>query len=121
MGVEIALAAADDFGAARGQPNEVETEAGSRGSLSASSPLAKQPIDHRPLGHGLPVSTDSTRTAAISAEEDRLQPPAAPLPCFSIAATSVTASRDKVADHGFGRDRSAKRARRCNPAAVCAG
>ena len=47
MGVEIALLLHHDFGAARGQPNEVEAETGIERIVQGIEPFAKQPVDDR--------------------------------------------------------------------------
>ena len=49
IGIEIALLLHDDFGAAGGQPNEIEAEAGIERIVQGIEPLAKQPVDHLAL------------------------------------------------------------------------
>ena len=77
IGVEIALLLHDDFGAAGGQPNEIEAETGIERIVQGIEPLAKQPVDHLRLGHG-PSGIDANRAhRAVGAEETRFQPPRA--------------------------------------------
>ena len=46
IGVEIALLLHHDFGAAGGQANEIEAEAGIERIVQRIEPLAKQAVDH---------------------------------------------------------------------------
>ena len=98
MGVEVALLLHHDFGAACGQPNEIESETGIERIAQSFQPLAKQPVDHLASGHGLPGIDHDGANRAIGAEETRLQTAARPCPACAIAATSVPANPDKVAE-----------------------
>ena len=79
IGVEIALLLHHDFGAAGGQADEIEAEAGIERIGQRVEPLAKQPVDHLGPGHGLPGIDGDRAHRAVGAEETRL--PAAARPC----------------------------------------
>ncbi len=121
-GIEVALLLHHDFGAARRQPDEIETETGIEGIVERFEPLAKQAVDHLALRRRA-AGIDSDRAHRAVGAEELASSRRAPLPCLSIAATSMAASADKIrSDHVFGGDRFGKPlSRRCNPAAVCAG
>ena len=51
IGVEIALLLHHDFGAAGGEPDEIEAEAGIEGIVERIEPLAEQAVDHLWLRH----------------------------------------------------------------------
>ena len=97
VGVEIALLLHDDFGAARGQANEVESETGIERIAQSLQPLAKQPVDHLASGHRLPGIDHDGANRAIGAEETGFQPPRA-LALLCHRRTSVPANPDKVAE-----------------------
>ena len=96
MGIEIALLLHHDFDAAGGQPDEIEAEAGIERIVQGIEPLAEQPVDHLGLVTGCPVSTAIARTAP-SVRKKLASSRRAPLPCLSIAATSICGEADKVA------------------------
>ena len=77
ISIEIALLLHHDFGAAGGQPNEIEAEAGIERIVQGIEPLAKQAIDHLALGHGLSGVHRNRAHRAVGAEETRFQPPRA--------------------------------------------
>ena len=97
IGIEIALLLHHDFDAAGRQANEIEAETGIERIVQGIEPLAKQPVDHLGLVTGCPVSTAIARTTP-SVRKKCASSRRAPLPCLSIAATSIAASRDKVAE-----------------------
>ena len=75
IGIKITLLLHDDFGAACGQPNEIETETGIERIIQGLEPLAKQAVDHLSLGRRL-SGVDHNRTyRAVGAEEACFQPP----------------------------------------------
>ena len=77
IGIEIALLLHDDFGAACGQANEIETEAGIERIAQSIKPFVKQAVDHLGSGHGLSSVDNDGANRAIGAEETSLQPPRA--------------------------------------------
>ena len=77
IGVEIALLLHHDFGAAGGQPDQIEAETGIERIAERIEPLAKQPVDHLGSGHGLAGIHRDRAHRAVGAEETRFQPPRA--------------------------------------------
>ena len=77
IGIEIALLRHDDFGAAGGQPNQIESETGIERIVQGLEPFAKQPIDHLASGGGLPGVHHDRAQGAVGAEKARFQPPRA--------------------------------------------
>ena len=121
IGIEIALLLHDDFGAAGGQANEIETEAGIERIVKRIEPLAEQPVDHLGSGHGLSGIDRDRAHRAVGAEEMGFQPPRAlallapsPRPASAQAGTSVAeiTLRSRPARQNA--------SPRCNPAAACA-
>ena len=96
VGIEVALLLHDDFGAAGRQPDEVKAKTGierivrahpaARGTGGRSSSLRVT---------GRPVSTAIVRTAP-SVRKKLASSRRAPLPCLSIALTSISARRESV-------------------------
>lgn len=97
MGIEIALLLHDDFGAAGGQADQIKTEAGIKRIIEGIEPFAKQAVDDLPLRHR-PPRVDHDRAHYAVGAEKLASSRRAPLPCFSMVATSVAASRDKVVE-----------------------
>ena len=77
IGIEIALLLHHDLDAAGGQANEIEAETGIERIVQGIEPLAKQPVDHLGLGHGLSGVDRDRANHAVGAEEMGLQPPRA--------------------------------------------
>ena len=77
IGVEIALLLHHDLGAAGGQADEIEAEAGIERIVQRIEPLAKQPVDHLGLGHRTAGIDRDRAHRAVGAEETRFQPPRA--------------------------------------------
>ena len=75
--VEIALLLHHDFSAARGQANEIETEAGIERIGQCIEPLAKQPVDEIRLGDRLSGLHTDAAHRAVGAEEACFQHPRA--------------------------------------------
>ena len=97
IGIEIALLLHDGFGATCGQANEIEPETGIERIVQGIEPFAKQAVDHLAFGHGLSGVNAIARTTP-SVRKKWASSRRAPLPCCAIAATSMPASRDNVAD-----------------------
>ena len=75
IGIEIALLLHDDFGAAGGQANEIEAEAGIERIAQGIEPLAKQAVDHISLRHRPPGIDRDRAHRAVGAKETGVQPP----------------------------------------------
>ena len=109
IGIEIVLLLHYDFGAAGREPDQIEAETGIERIAQGIEPLAKQPVDDCALGHRQSGIDRDRAHRRRRCGRNYASSRRAPLPCLSIAATSICASRDKRRrDHLVGRDRLGK-------------
>ena len=108
MGVEIALLLHHDLGAAGGQPDQIEAEAGIEGIGERIEPFAKQAVDDRASRHRTSGLDHDRAHRAVGAEEARLQPPRALALLLHRRDQRVGQTRQRHRDHGVGRDRLGK-------------
>ncbi len=108
IGVEVALLLHHDFGAAGGETNEIEAEAGVERIVQRIEPLAEQAVDHISFRHRTAGIDRDRAHRAVGAEETRFQP--------SRALALPVHRRDQHGgergqvhrDHGVGGDRFGK-------------
>ncbi len=122
IGVEIALLLHHDLGAARRQPDQVETKTGIERIGQRIEPFAKQAVDHLRLSS--PAARSRPRSCAPRRRCGRSSLPGAARPCLlSIAVDQhVRRARDSDQSRSRRRWRPARQSAspRYNPAAACA-
>jgi len=82
--------------AAGGQPDQIEAEAGIEGIIQRVEPFAKQAVDHLSFRHRASGIDRDRAHRAVRCGKKLASSRRAPLPCLSIAVTSMAASADRL-------------------------